>query len=273
MKKITKAILSFVLILCACVFVGCGKGNPDELDKAVKVNTASNAYALQNDKTIFTNLNKSDDDSYIEASQYKKFKMTFKATSTDFDDSVITTKMNAIMEFNDSGIPTLASKGTSSSTLDGITTSQSVGMYIVDNKVYISSSVMGFYFDLNDYSLEDAVSGGSSVDVTSFDLSQAMDSLSEYILDENVTLEYAEEGQIKKFKISCQDGLYDEELEETFKEAVLVLDNGTFAGLYYSTIEADGTQVEMNMVPYSGEIKFPSFEGYINFNDMFGGIE
>ena len=275
MKIFKKLALTLSLIFCACFVFACGDDAPKktQLDYAVSVNTQGN-YVEVADKSEFSQYitgsgeNKINTDIGIKFSMYMGMDMG--------EGSAMTTTANAILVKTTNDDFNMAMKMNMSLTSpESISFSFESSMYKQNTNYYVSATGYGqsekYYFTQADI---DAENPNASLDefsgIQDFDFENTLTEIENLIQAENSIVtksETVENGKtVVKYKVvvpSTEQGVSD-------STAVIVLTDGQFTGMYYS-VDVLGMVTNIHLVPFTGTIEYPSFNGYKHINEMYAG--
>lgn len=257
MKKFTKTLLSLLLVFCSIFLVACGGSGKSELDSKVSVNTQSNNYQAQQDKSSFNALSDPTSEDYLNISEISGVKMTMDVKV----DGISYMDLTAIAK-NKAESLEIAMKTTMT---DDQNQRISAEAYIKDNNYYINLNGLKYYYDLDDMQGDEDLENEGLTMVTGFDLDSTLDSITTALENVNASLSVAEEISgnkiTKKFKVN-----YASEYTAGFvNEAVIIVVDGKFAGLFYYFETTPGTVLTLNLIPFANDIKYPSFNDYIKF--------
>lgn len=267
MKILKKLTIVFAFIFCSCFLFACGGEKKTELDYSVNVNTSGN-YSNINDKTELTQYTSPTSEDYIAKNTGVKLTMTFN-TGTQ-EGSSMSMNANAIFLYNNQVLTEMGIKINLSikTEIDGSTINPNIigTMYKPNSNYYVSTTFLGtrenYFFTEQDVTNGDVVISDFN-NVQDFDFTQAIEEINKLAKNEKSIISKSVENTTTKYKVVLP-ALSEEEHTNT---AVLILENNVFAGLYYS-LEINDLVTNVNLVPYSGNIEYPSFDDYKHISQI-----
>ena len=271
MKQFKKALLSFVLIVCAVFLCACGSTPPPvaQIDTLASVNTSGtytessiselNPYLTDGDPAYVGNTSTG----YHMSQKYTTNGQTFMSANFLFKvtDGTVT-EMARKMSMNISG---------------GITITMNTMEYLKNNTYYSQQGDQKFFLNNENLNWDDVI--GSELE---FNFEAVVEeNVGGMLLLPDLTVTKAVEGTTIKFKATATttvldesdidgDGDTTEEISSETETVVLVVKNGKFDGIKYVyeyTEEGISEKIEINMVSFTGNIEFPSsFSGYVPYD-------
>ncbi|MBQ3214389.1 MAG: hypothetical protein IJB10_05255 [Clostridia bacterium] len=271
MKLFKKLSVIFTFIFCAGFLFACGSNPPEktQLDYAVSVNTQG-SYQEISDKSEITQYTSDTGANKIEVANGFKFSMSMNMDMGE--GTSVTTSANAIFvkkqnaEFEMGIKINISFKDTESPIPFTIVAT----MFKPNTNFYMSTSAYGqtesYYFTQADID-----SGDASVDdfsgIQDFDFNNALAEINTLVETDNSIISKSETIEnnktITKFKIVVPSN----EVGGHANTAILIFENNVFTGMYYS-MDILGLITNVNLVPYSGNIEYPSFNGYKHISEM-----
>lgn len=259
MKKITKTILSFVLIFCSLFLIACNKDTKTELDYKVKVNTQSSNYIVQEDKSVISDITDPSSDNYLDISQLKGLKMTMTVQILGINYMDLTAIATNSQEEIEIAIKM--------SMLNDLQQKINVESYFKENKYYTNSGTNKIYYDfdeseINIEDIENMENMGNVLVIAGMALDSASEAVTTALEHTDTILQIAEDiagsKTTKKIKIN-----YTSEYNSSISnEIVIVVENGALVGIYLNCEVEQDTIATINLVPYEKDIPFPSFDKY-----------
>ncbi|MBQ9792241.1 MAG: hypothetical protein IJW32_00650 [Clostridia bacterium] len=271
MKLLKRLSIVFTFIFCACFLFACGGDDTPpktQLDYGVSVNTQGN-YVDVADKNEMSQYTSESGDNKIETTTGFKFSM--KMVMDMGEGSSMETTANAIFIKNqDEDFQMGIKMNMKLNSPDMPSIPITFTMFKPNTTFYMSTSALtqteSYYF-----TQEDIDSGEASVEefsgIQDFDLNNTLAEIDALVETENSVVsksETVENGKtITKYKV-----VVPAEVEGGHANtAILVFEDGVFTGMYYS-MDVMGIITSINLVPYSGNIEYPSFNGYKHISEM-----
>ena len=271
MKLLKRLSIVFSFIFCACFLFACGDDAPQktQLDYGVSVNTQGNYVAVA-DKSELKQYTSDSGDNKIETVNGFKFSMHMFMDMGE--GSSITTTANAIfVKKSETEFEMGMKMNMKTSSPDApMPLTITFTMFKPNANFYMSTSVLNqtesYYF-----TQEDIDSGDASVDsfagIQDFDFNNTLTEIDALVETENSIVsksETVENGKtITKYKVVVPAAVEGGHANT----AILTFENGVFTGMYYS-MDVMGLITTVNLVPYSGNIEYPSFNGYKHISEM-----
>lgn len=270
MKQFKKALLSFVLIVCAVFLCACGSTPPPvaQIDTPASVNTSGTyTTATKEDLTPYIT---STDPAYV-GSNTAGYKMSSKMVVNNTP--VMTA--NYIFKVTEGTVTEMVRKMSMNMSGGGMTITMNTMEYLKNNTYYSQQGDQKFFLNNENLNWDDVI--GSELE---FDFEAVVEeNIGGMLLLPGLTVTKAVEGTTTKIKAVATNpvvDVYDEDEDDDTEEIlytetetfVLVVKDGKFAGLHFEVTDDVSTdKTEINMVPFTDTIDFPSsFSGYVPYD-------
>lgn len=272
MKFFKKLSIVFTFVFCACFLFACGGSDTPQktqLDYSVSVNTQGD-YVKVSDKNELTQYTSESGENTIEIANGFKFSMHMYMDLGE--GSSMTTTANAIFIKKSESDFEMGMKINIDTTSPEMSKPFTIAitMFKPNTNFYTSASILGktesYYFTQEDIDSGDASLEGME-GIQNFDFNKTLAEIDDLVSTENSIISKSEtvenDKTITKYKVVVPaevDGNYE-------NTAILTFEDGVFTGMYYS-VDVMGIVTTVNLVPYTGKIEYPSFNGYKHISEM-----
>ena len=275
-KQFKKALLSFVLIVCAVFLCACGSTPPPvaQIDTLASVNT-SGTYTESSISELNPYLTDGDP-AYI-GNTSTGYHMSQKYTTN----GQTIMSANFLFKVTDGTVTEMARKMSMDIVYGPMTMTVKTLEYLKNDTYYNQEGDVKYFIDNQNDDWDEIIGSELAFDFTETLLEDPDSGISTLLLNPNLTVTKAVEGTTIKFKATTTttildegdldgDGDTTEEISSETETVVLVVKNGKFDGIKYVyeyTEEGISEKIEINMVSFTGNIEFPSsFSGYVAYD-------